>query len=120
MAVYVALVYYKLWHEALISVKSPTNDMLSLKIIKMYPDQTFAKATQNKPCNATCGELQRKTQDWPSLTQGLMWEKQTVKALDKPTLKKELKILEGRKMTIYLPLVPCHFKDNVLPETQRI
>ncbi|KAG0716138.1 hypothetical protein GWK47_010338 [Chionoecetes opilio] len=46
MALFVALVYCKQWHEAPISVKAPLNDVLFLEILKTYPDQTVAKAAE--------------------------------------------------------------------------
>ncbi|KAG0724840.1 hypothetical protein GWK47_039783 [Chionoecetes opilio] len=101
VALFVALVYCKQWHEAPISVKAPLNDVLFLEILKTYPDQTVAKAAEQA--------LRRHLWYVSEENAGLAFfdsridveeKKQMVKALDKPASKKELKRLEGKKMTM--------------------
>ncbi|KAG0716602.1 hypothetical protein GWK47_009284 [Chionoecetes opilio] len=101
VALFVALVYCKQWHEAPISVKAPLNDVLFLEILKTYPDQTVAKAAEQA--------LRRHLWYVSEENAGLAFfdsridveeKKQMVKALDKPASKKELKQLEGTKMTM--------------------
>ncbi|KAG0713304.1 hypothetical protein GWK47_016498 [Chionoecetes opilio] len=107
VALFVALVYCKQWHEAPISVKAPLNDVLSLEILKTYPDQTVAKAAEQA--------LRRHLWYVSEENAGLAFfdsridveeKKQMVKALDKPASKKELKRLEGKKMTMSSSLSP--------------
>ncbi|KAG0724225.1 hypothetical protein GWK47_041072 [Chionoecetes opilio] len=99
VALFVALVYCKQWHEAPISVKAPLNDVLFLEILKTYPDQTVAKAAEQA--------LRRHLWYVSEENAGLAFfdskidveeKKQMVKALDKSASKKELKRLEGKKM----------------------
>ncbi|KAG0730287.1 hypothetical protein GWK47_028531 [Chionoecetes opilio] len=114
VALFVALVYCKQWHEAPISVKAPLNDMLFLEILKTYPDQTVAKAAEQA--------LRRHLWYVSEENAGLAFfdsridveeKKQMVKALDKPASKKELKRLEGKKNDdSSLPLVLRHFEDT--------
>ncbi|KAG0722968.1 hypothetical protein GWK47_043521 [Chionoecetes opilio] len=101
VALFVALVYCKKWHEAPISVKAPLNDVLFLEILKTYPDQTVAKAAEQA--------LRRHLWYVSEENAGLAFfdsridveeKKQMVKALDKPASKKELKRLEGKKITM--------------------
>ncbi|KAG0718982.1 U2 small nuclear ribonucleoprotein B'' [Chionoecetes opilio] len=98
VALFVALVYCKQWHEAPISVKAPLNDVLFLEILKTYPDQTVAKAAEQA--------LRRHLWYVSKENAGLAFfdsridveeKKEMVKALDKPASKKELKRLEGKK-----------------------
>ncbi|KAG0714555.1 hypothetical protein GWK47_013921 [Chionoecetes opilio] len=98
VALFVALVYCKQWHEAPISVKAPLNDVLFLEILKTYPDQTVAKAAEQA--------LRRHLWYVSEENAGLAFfdsridveeKKQMVKALDKPASKKELKRLEGKR-----------------------
>ncbi|KAG0727887.1 hypothetical protein GWK47_033694 [Chionoecetes opilio] len=105
VALFVALVYCKQWHEAPISVKAPLNDVLFLEILKTYPDQTVAKAAEQA--------LRRHLWYVSEENAGLAFfdsridveeKKQMVKALDKPASKKELKRLEGKKMTMSFSL----------------
>ncbi|KAG0728147.1 hypothetical protein GWK47_033096 [Chionoecetes opilio] len=85
VALFIALVYCKQWHEAPISVKAPLNDVLFLEILKTYPDQTVAKQ-QNKPATPPVVRFRGK----PGLAFfdsriDVEEKKQMVKALDKPT-----------------------------------
>ncbi|KAG0711437.1 hypothetical protein GWK47_020605 [Chionoecetes opilio] len=118
VALFVALVYCKQWHEAPISVKAPLNDVLFLETFKTKP----LPRQQNKPCDATCGTFPRKTRDWPSSTQGLMWRRSRWgKALDKPPLEEGTQAIGGKKDDdVFLLLVLRHFEDTVLlSETSR-
>ncbi|KAG0710732.1 hypothetical protein GWK47_022217 [Chionoecetes opilio] len=81
--------------------RSLLNDVLFLEILKTYPDQTVAKAAEQA--------LRRHLWYVSKENAGLAFfdsridveeKKQMVKALDKPASKKELKRLEGKKMTI--------------------
>ncbi|KAG0711528.1 hypothetical protein GWK47_002264 [Chionoecetes opilio] len=107
-----------LWCTAsngMISVKAPLNDVLFLEILKTYPDQTVAKAGRTSPATPTCGTFPRKTRDWPSLTQGLMWRRRSrwSRHWDKPASKKELKRLEGKKNAMFSPLSSLrHFETR--------
>ncbi|KAG0713732.1 hypothetical protein GWK47_015566 [Chionoecetes opilio] len=104
--------------EAPISVKAPLNDVLFPEILRTYPDQTVAKGPQNKPCDAHLWYVfPGKTRDWAFFDSRVDVEekKQMVKALDKPASKKELKRLEGKKMTMSSSLSSLyHFEDTVL------
>ncbi|KAG0727485.1 hypothetical protein GWK47_034568 [Chionoecetes opilio] len=100
VALFVALVHCKQWHEAPISVKAPLNDVLFLEILRTYPDQTVAKAAEQ----ALRCHLWYVSEENAGLaffdSRIDVEKKQMVKALDKPSSKKELKRLEGKMMTM--------------------
>ena len=43
MALFISLVYVRQWHEAMVSVKAPLNDVRFLNILRTYPDSQVAK-----------------------------------------------------------------------------
>ncbi|KAG0698828.1 hypothetical protein GWK47_025944 [Chionoecetes opilio] len=60
VALFVALVYCKQWHEAPISVKAPLNDVLFLEILKTYPDQTVFQGSRTSPATPPAGRFRGK------------------------------------------------------------
>ena len=61
MALFVSLVYVRQWHEAIVSVKAPLNDVRFLDILLTYPDSQTAKDALRVHSDATCGISRKKT-----------------------------------------------------------
>ncbi|KAG0727314.1 hypothetical protein GWK47_034896 [Chionoecetes opilio] len=96
-ALFVALVYWKQWHEAPISVKAPLNDVALSSSSSRHTRPTVAKAAE-QPCRRHLCYVSEKRWTWPLRLQGLMWRrKQMVKALDKPALEEGTQRFEGKK-----------------------
>ncbi|KAG0723152.1 hypothetical protein GWK47_043187 [Chionoecetes opilio] len=121
VALFVALVYCKQWHEAPISVKAPLNDVLFLEILKTYPDQTVAKAAESPATHLWYVSEENTGLAFFDSRIDVEEKKQMVKALDKPASKEGTQAIGGKKDDdVFLPLVLRQFEDTVLlSETRR-
>ncbi|KAG0705268.1 hypothetical protein GWK47_024524 [Chionoecetes opilio] len=115
VALFVALVYCKQWHEAPISVKAPLNDVLFLEILKTYPDQTVAKAAEQA--------LQRHLWYISEENAGLAFfdsridveeKKQMSRHWTSPPRRRNSSHWREKDDDVFLPLVLRHFEDRVL------
>ncbi|KAG0722782.1 hypothetical protein GWK47_043891 [Chionoecetes opilio] len=92
------LVYASNGNEGTDLVKLRLNDVLFLES-PQYPDQTVAKSSRHKPCDAPCGTFPRKTREWPSRLKDWMWRRRSrwQGIGQAPSSNKELKRLGGKK-----------------------
>lgn len=105
MALFVSLIYVRQWHEAIVSVKAPLNDVRFLEILLTYPDGSLAKVADRalrrhlwyvNEENVALGFFDERV---PEQEKRLM-----VGALQKPATGKECKRPEGKATSISLSL----------------